>query len=164
MIRALAHLPGRDWAFKCAIGSQNRFARFAVRASEIAECPKAEVLLYYFPREEIWTCNVHDKKWICRVAEGDEIPPPCEGAQCVVIDGIIYSYGGKLKKWGDGFEEVFGLNPNEMKWIRVATPVDGKKPWKRYEACYGQLENVRRRMRPYSSRSPIRIRIRVESE
>ena len=89
----------------------------------------------YFPRHEIWTCNVYDKKWICRVAEGDEIPPPCEGAQCVVIDGIIYSYGGKLNKWDDGFEEVFGLNPKNIKWIRVATPVDGKKPWKRYEAC-----------------------------
>ena len=46
LIRSQAHLPGRDWALKCAIGSQNRFARFAVRASKIAECPKTEVLLY----------------------------------------------------------------------------------------------------------------------
>ena len=90
---------------------------------------------YFFPREEIWTCNVRDKKWICRVAEGDDISPPCNGAQSVVIDGIIYSYGGRLNNWGGDLEDVFGLNPQEMKWLRIATPPDEKKPWKRHEAC-----------------------------
>ena len=89
----------------------------------------------YFPRNEIWTCNVREeKKWIRRIAEGINIPPPCYGAQCVVINGIMYSYGGE-KEDGGSLREVFGLDPKKMKWIQVATPKHGKKPWQRYYCC-----------------------------
>ena len=88
-----------------------------------------------FPRNEIWTYNVRKaKKWIRRVAKGKNIPPPCSGAQCVVINEIIYSYGG-AKKDGGGVDEVFGLNPKKMEWIQVATPTHKKKPWPRFYCC-----------------------------
>ena len=88
-----------------------------------------------FPRNEIWTCNVREeKKWIRRFAEGKNIPPPCIGARCVVINGIMYSYGGE-KKGGDDLGEVFGLDPKKMKWILVATPIQGKKPRQRHDCC-----------------------------
>ncbi|XP_065841809.1 uncharacterized protein [Oscarella lobularis] len=93
-----------------------------------------------FPRDEIWTCNVRDElKWIRHIAKGKDIPPPCEGAQCVVIDGIICSYGGFNKEsgglLGEFLGEVFGLDPKKMKWIKVATPIHGKKPWQRSDCC-----------------------------
>ena len=88
-----------------------------------------------FPRNEIWTCNVQEEKqWIRRIAEGKNIPPPCAGARCVVINGIMYSYGGK-KEDGVYLGEVFGLDPKKMKWILLATPIHGKKPWQRYSCC-----------------------------
>ena len=91
---------------------------------------------YYFPRNEIWTCNVQEeKKWIRRLAQGKNIPPPCEGARCVVINDIIFSYGGG-KEDGGLLGEVFGLDPKKMKWIRVATPILGKKPWQRSYCCF----------------------------
>ena len=62
------------------------------------------------------------------------IPPPCWGAQCVVINGIMYSYGGETED-GEGLEEVFALNPKKMKWIQVATPAHRKKPWHRSCCC-----------------------------
>ncbi|XP_065846082.1 actin-fragmin kinase-like isoform X2 [Oscarella lobularis] len=87
-----------------------------------------------YPRNEIWTCNVREeKKWIRHFAEGS-IPPPCWGAQCVVINGIVYSYGGETED-GEGLEEVFALNPKKMKWIQVATPAHRKKPWHRSCCC-----------------------------
>ena len=90
---------------------------------------------YYFPRNEIWTCNVREeKKWIRRIAKGKNIPPSCFGAQCVVINGIMYSYGGGNED-GDLLGEVFGLDPKKMKWIQVATPIHGKNPWQRYFCC-----------------------------
>ena len=90
---------------------------------------------YYFPRNEIWTCNVQEeKKWNRCIAKGKNIPPPCEGAQCVVINGIMYSYGGAKERWGY-LGEVFGLDPKKMKWIQVATPFHGKKPWQRSFCC-----------------------------
>ena len=89
----------------------------------------------YFPRNEIWTCNVREeKKWIRRIAEGKNIPPPCYGARCVVINGIMYSYGGE-KEDGSHLGEVFGLDPKKMKWIQIATPIHIKKPWQRYYCC-----------------------------
>ena len=90
-----------------------------------------------FGRDEIWTCNVRDElKWIRHIAKGKDIPPPCDGAQCVVIDGIIYSYGGKKEGfWGGLLGEVFGLDPKKMKWIQVATPIHGNKPWQRCYCC-----------------------------
>ena len=93
---------------------------------------KGKYPFHYFPRDEIWTCNVQEeKKWIRSLAEGKNIPPPCEAAQCVVINGIMYSYGG-LKEDGDFLGEVFGLDPKKMEWIQVATPIHGKKPWQRH--------------------------------
>ena len=89
----------------------------------------------FLPRDEIWSCNIRvGRKWIRHFAKGKDIPPPCEGAQCVVINGIIYSYGGRKKDRTD-LGEVFGLDPEKMKWIQVATPTHGKKPWERYQAC-----------------------------
>ena len=90
---------------------------------------------HYFPRNEIWTCNVQEeKKWIRRFAEVKNIPPPCRGAQCVVINGIMYSYGGE-KEDACLLGEVFGLDPKKMKWIQVATLIHGKKPWERFFCC-----------------------------
>ena len=40
-----------------------------------------------------------------------------------------------MKKDGEELEEVFGLDPKKMKWIHVATPAHGIKPWKRYYCC-----------------------------
>ncbi|XP_065846243.1 uncharacterized protein [Oscarella lobularis] len=100
---------------------------------------------YFFPRNKIWTCDVREeRKWIRRFAEGKNIPPPCVGAQCVVINGIMYSYGGMKKNAStlktllghrSYLEEVFGLDPNEMKWILLETPTDSKKPWQRRSCC-----------------------------
>ena len=90
---------------------------------------------YFFPRNEIWTCNFREeKKWIRRFAQGKNTPPPCWGARCVVINGIMYSYGGQ-KENKSSLGEVFGLNPKKMKWIQVAPSADGKKPWQRFFCC-----------------------------
>ena len=97
---------------------------------------------YLFPRNEIWTCNVKqvEKKWMRRFAEGI-IPPPCEGAQCVVINGILYSYGGRAENEDDlsyDLSELFGLNtrnPRKMKWFQVATPTPENDPWERSYCC-----------------------------
>ncbi|XP_065841516.1 uncharacterized protein [Oscarella lobularis] len=91
---------------------------------------------HYFPRNEIWTCNLREEKqWIRRFAKGKMIPPPCRGAQCVVINGIMYSYGGEKEGIRNYLEEVFGLDPKKMKWSLVATPTNRKKPWKRSYCC-----------------------------
>ncbi|XP_065843819.1 uncharacterized protein [Oscarella lobularis] len=93
--------------------------------------------LNFLPRSEIWTCNVREKKWTCRQAEGTHIPPSCEGAQCVVIDGIIYSYGGKTNAYYEtGFlGELYGLDPIVMKWIKAETPALEMKPQPRAFCC-----------------------------
>ena len=89
----------------------------------------------FFPRNEIWTCNVQEEsKWIRRFTEGKNIPPPCLGARCVVINGIMYSYGG-VKEDGGDLGEVFGLDSKKMKWIQIATPIHGKKPLQRCYCC-----------------------------
>ena len=91
----------------------------------------------YFSRSEIWTCNVREeKKWIRRVTKGKNIPPPCRGARCVIINGIVYTYGGK-KPDGECLREVFGLDSKEVKWIQVATLTGAhrKKPWQRSNCC-----------------------------
>ena len=89
---------------------------------------------YYIPRNEIWTCNVQEeRKWIRHYAQG-VIPPPCIGAQCVVIDGIIYSYGGK-KEDEDRLGEIFSLNPSDMRWWEVGAPTYEKMPLQRSHCC-----------------------------
>ena len=89
----------------------------------------------YFPRNEIWTCNVREEtKWIRRIAEGTKIPPSCIGARCVVINGIVYSYGG-WKEGGGYLEDFFGLDPVKMRWFQVATPTHKKNPWQRFDCC-----------------------------
>ena len=89
---------------------------------------------YYIPRNEIWTCNVQEeRKWIRHCAQG-VIPLPCIRAQCVVIDGVIYSYGGK-KEDGDRLGEIFGLNPSDMRWWEVGTPTHEKMPLQRSHCC-----------------------------
>ena len=88
-------------------------------------------------RSEIWTCNVREKKWTCRQASGN-IPPPCEGAQCVVIDGVIYSYGGQTNRYYDEGEflgEVFGLDPIGVKWVEAENSVPETKPRPRAFCC-----------------------------
>lgn len=72
----------------------------------------------FFPRNEIWTCDVRDqkKKWIRRFTKGIT-PPPCRGAQCVVVDGIVYSYGEALRELPmKCLEDIYGLDPKNMKW------------------------------------------------
>ena len=81
----------------------------------------------FFPRNEIFVMNVRieEKKWIRRLTRGRTIPPPCAGARCVVMDKMIYSYGGRtddLRRLGI----VYRLDPNEMEWFKVATPIGGK--------------------------------------
>ena len=115
---------------------------------------------HYFPRNEIWTCNVRDeKKWIRRFAKGKNIPPPCWGARCVVINEIIYSYGGS-KEDGDRLGEVFGLDPKLMKWIKVRTPTHGKKPWQRDDCC---LRVIGGRMIMFGGWSGYILRYRLQS-
>ena len=53
----------------------------------------------------------------------------------MVINGIMYSYGGAKEDYGDRLGEVFGLDPKKIKWIQVATPIHGKKPWQRSFCC-----------------------------
>ena len=86
----------------------------------------------YFPRNEIFVMNVRraEKKWIRRLTLGRTIPPPCTDARCVVIDKMIYSYGGRTDK-GRRLGIVYRLDPKKMEWIEVATPIGGKKPHER---------------------------------
>ena len=89
----------------------------------------------YFPRNEIWTYNVREeKKWIRQFAEGKNVPPPCKGARCVAINGIMYSYGGE-KEDEHCLGEVFALDPKKPKWIQVATPSHKDEPWQRAYCC-----------------------------
>ncbi|XP_065840572.1 uncharacterized protein [Oscarella lobularis] len=90
----------------------------------------------FFPRNEIFVMNVRraKKKWIRRLTRGQTIPPPCAGARCVVIDKMIYSYGGITEE--DRFLGiVYRLDPKKMEWIEVATPIGGKKPHERSYCC-----------------------------
>ncbi|XP_065835459.1 uncharacterized protein [Oscarella lobularis] len=93
----------------------------------------------YFNRDAIWIVNVRvaasERKWLCHLARGPTIPPPCIGARCVVIDKMIYSYGGE-KKGGSYLGIVYRLDPMKMEWIEVATPVGGKKPAPRSFCCF----------------------------
>ena len=75
-----------------------------------------------------------EKQWIRRLTGGRTIPPPCEGARCVVIDKMIYSYGGETDN-GRRLGIVYRLDPKKMEWIEVATPIGGKKPHERSECC-----------------------------
>ena len=61
--------------------------------------------------------------------------PSCERAACVVIDKMIYSYGGK-KKDRSFLGIVYRLDPKKMEWIEVsAAYVEGKKPAPRAHCC-----------------------------
>ena len=85
------------------------------------------------PRNEIWIMNVRTaEKWICRIAHG-ETPPPCTGARCVAIDKMIYSYGGHIGRTYLG--TVYRLDPTEMEWIEVDTPIGRKTPQERSRCC-----------------------------
>ncbi|XP_065843455.1 uncharacterized protein [Oscarella lobularis] len=96
---------------------------------------KGSYRAHYFPRNEIWTCNVREgRNWTRRLAGGKVVPPPCVVAQCVVINGIIYSYGG-WKEGGYFLGEVFGLDPGKMSWTLLTTPSHEKKPWQRAYCC-----------------------------
>ena len=90
----------------------------------------------YFPRNEIFVMNVRraEKKWIGRLTRGRTISPPCLGARCVVIDKMIFSYGGRTKE-GRCLGIVYRLDPKKMEWIEVATPIGGKKPHERSSCC-----------------------------
>ncbi|XP_065835819.1 actin-fragmin kinase-like [Oscarella lobularis] len=92
----------------------------------------------FFPRHEIWSMNVcvatSKRKWIRHLTQSREIPPPCRGAQCVEIDKMLYSYGGE-KKDGDLLGDVYRLDLKEMVWIKVATPVEKKRPISRESCC-----------------------------
>ena len=90
----------------------------------------------YVPRDKIFVMNVlkAEKKWIRWLARCQVIPPPCEGARCVVIDRMIYSYGGKINEFRR-LGIVYRLDPKKMEWIEVATPIEGKKPHERSECC-----------------------------
>ena len=89
-----------------------------------------------FPRNEIFGINVRreEKKWIRRFTRGRTIPPPCFGARCVVMDKLIYSYGGCSDK-ARYLGIVYRLDPKKMEWIEVATPIGGKKPHERSHCC-----------------------------
>ena len=88
------------------------------------------------PRNEIFMMNVRraEKKWIRRLTRGRTIPPPCTGARCVVIDKMIYSYGGRTLE-GRRLGIFYRLDPKKMEWIEVATPIGGKKPHERSSCC-----------------------------
>ncbi|XP_065832544.1 uncharacterized protein [Oscarella lobularis] len=90
----------------------------------------------FFPRNEIFVMNGRraEKKWIRRLTRGRTIPPPCLGARCVVIDKMIYSYGGKTEK-RRRLGIVYRLDPKKMEWLEVATPIGGKKPHERSHCC-----------------------------
>ena len=92
----------------------------------------------YFNRNEIWIMNLRvgrsRRKWRRRMARGRLVPPPCEGARCIVIDKKIYSYGGE-KANGSYLGLVYRLDPKKLEWIEVATPVGGKKPAPRAFCC-----------------------------
>ncbi|XP_065840574.1 uncharacterized protein [Oscarella lobularis] len=90
----------------------------------------------YFPRNEIFVMNVRraEKKWIRRLTRGRTIPPPCRGARCVVIEKMIFSYGGRTKE-RRRLGIVYRLDPKKMEWIEVATPIGGKKPHERSHCC-----------------------------
>ena len=93
----------------------------------------------YFPRNKIFVMNVRraEKKWIRRLTRGRMIPPPCRGARCVVINKMIYSYGGRTEE-GRSLGIVYRLDPKKMEWIEVTTPIyiiGGKKPHERSECC-----------------------------
>ena len=87
-------------------------------------------------RNEILVMNVRraEKKWIRRLTRGRTIPPPCGGARCVVIDKMIYSYGGRTEE-GRRLGIVYRLDPKKMEWIEVTTPIGGKKPRERSYCC-----------------------------
>ena len=89
------------------------------------------------PRNQIFVVNVRlaEKKWIRRLTRGQTIPPPCEGARCVVIDKMIYSYGG-ITEEGRYLGIVYRLDPKKMEWIKVGTPIGGKKPHERAYCCF----------------------------
>ena len=89
-------------------------------------------------RDAIWIVNVRvaasERKWLCHLARGPTIPPPYFGARSVVIDKMIYSYGG-MKKDFSYLGIVYRLDPKKMEWIEVASPIGGKKPAPRSECC-----------------------------
>ena len=87
------------------------------------------------PRHEILVKDVRnaEKRWDRRFTQGKP-PPPSVGARCVVIDKMIYSYGGRTEG-GFRLGIVYRLDPKKMEWIEVATPIAAKKPHERSECC-----------------------------
>ena len=79
--------------------------------------------------------NLDDERWRWAVPKemdpsfggGRTIPPACNGARCVVVDEMIYSYGGQ-KPDGGHLGIVYRLDPKKMEWIEVATPIEGNCP------------------------------------
>ena len=89
----------------------------------------------FFPRNIIWVMNLgveaSKRKWVHRLVRGQTIPPSCTGARCVVINEMIYSYGGMAKDC-EILKAVYCLDPKSMKWIEV--DIEGK-PAPRARCC-----------------------------
>eukprot|EP00118_Oscarella_pearsei_P014179 m.119921 g.119921 ORF g.119921 m.119921 type:complete len:540 (+) comp37712_c0_seq3:120-1739(+) len=74
----------------------------------------------WFSRSQIHVWDIQRRRWYLRFADGADVPPPCSSASCAVIDGTIYSYGGKTRS-GDRLSRVYCLDPKYMNWELVDT-------------------------------------------
>ena len=92
----------------------------------------------YFPRNEIWV-RAPEGNWTRHVTEGPTTPPPCIGARCVVMDKMVYSYGGLEVRHLESFYSdsgiVYRLDLTKRTWIKV-TPIGKKKPHDRAWCCF----------------------------
>lgn len=87
-------------------------------------------------RRDIWCLDTTTSRWRKRKARAgtkQDIPPSCVDAQCAVIDGIVYSFGGctDVSSWSC-LNDVHALDIQEIRWKRVE--VTGDRPTQR-TAC-----------------------------
>eukprot|EP00118_Oscarella_pearsei_P007498 m.37094 g.37094 ORF g.37094 m.37094 type:complete len:730 (+) comp32320_c0_seq2:140-2329(+) len=88
----------------------------------------------YFPRNEIHIWDIRNQTWDFRVARCQNIPPPCREARSVVVDKMIYSFGG-ISIDNKIIESVYCLDPEAMEWDFVDVSA-GANPQGREGCCF----------------------------
>lgn len=81
-------------------------------------------------KNDIYRYDISSSLWQGIIPEG-QAPSPRSGSQAVLIDNLIYFFGGYTKKNGDYFNDLFEFNTEKMTWKCISLPPSSYIPSKR---------------------------------